>query len=121
MQCNHVSLLSTKMYLQDVRNITDVFIELTKCRIGGGLLCWILVGFGCVTMLLLVIILVLCIVITRLLTRGKRYQYTPNVVQTQSSTDQNQIQEEQPPLQSQNQGKITTIIPKLSACRYYSE
>ena len=117
MHCNHVSLLSTKKCLQDVRNITDVFIELTKCRIGGGLLCWILVGFGCVTMLLLVIILVLCIVITRLLTRGIRYQYTPNVVQTQSSTDQNQIQEEQPLSQSQNQGKTTTIIAKLSACR----
>ena len=81
------------------------------------MLCWIVVGFGCVTTLLLVIILVLGVAIIYLITRGKRYQYTPpNVVlrtQSESSAaDKNQIQEQPPPSSSlppippQNQGKI---------------
>ncbi len=78
--------------------------ELTDCG-DKGILCWVLIGLGCVITLLVAVILVLCLVIACLLVRGKRYQYTPNVVLTQNSTDRNQIQEEQLP-PSENQGKI---------------
>ena len=74
-----------------------------NCGIGKGLICWVIVVLGSIIILLLIIILTLCVAITCLLARGKRYQYTPNVVLTQSSAEQNQIQE-QPPL-PQNQGK----------------
>ena len=64
-----------------------------------------MVGFGCVTTLLLVIILVLGVAIIYLITRGKRYQYTPPnaVLRTQSESsaaNKNQIQEQPPPSSS---------------------
>jgi hypothetical protein len=92
-----------------VSNSSTLLAELTDCGGSKGALCWILIGFGCVISLLLIIILTLCVVIVYLLAKGKRYQYTPNVVLTQNSTDQNQIQEEQPP--SQNQGKYRLARP----------
>ena len=91
-------------------NSSTLLAELTNCGSPKGLLCWILIGFGCVISLLLVIILTLCGAIVYLLAKGRRYKYTPNVVLTQSSTDQNQIQEEQPP-PSENQGKYMLDRP----------
>ena len=77
-----------------------------NCGIGTGLICWIIVGLGSVILLLLVVIMTLCVAITCMLAKGKRYQYTPNVVPvTQSSAEQNQIQEQ--PSLPQNQGKTS--------------
>lgn len=79
-----------------------------NCGIGTGLICWIIVGLGSVILLLLVVIMTLCAAITYMLAKGKRYQYTPNVVLTQSSAEQNQIQEQ--PSLPQNQGKTSICM-----------
>ena len=99
-----------------VSNSSILLAELTNCVGSNGVLCWIVIGFGCVISLLLVIILILCGAIVYLLAKGRRYKYTPNVALTQSSTDQNQIQEEQLP-PSENQGKYMLDRPdELGRC-----
>ena len=84
--------------------------DLTNCDLltkgKGGLLCGVLIGFACVITLLVFIIMILCLIMTCMVARGKRYKYTPSsVAQSSRDTQQPMLTQLQEQTETDNQSK----------------
>ena len=99
------------------QTFSEVLAQLTNCGslLGEegeviGVLCAVLITLGCVVTALVFIIMILCLVITCLVARGRQYRYSPTAAAVAQSPSDPQLTQTQPQEQreTENQSKYYT-------------